>query len=537
MNKSKKNYNIHNDCRGMCEQEIFETIVKDRKIVDIEHFLNPTIEDLIPYECLKRIDEAEKLLENAIDKNLHVGILWDTDTDGVSSGAIMTRYLKHFTDNVTPFINEGKAHGLIGQDLERFKEIDLLIIVDSLDKNTTQYEKLWDKGTELIILDHHDIDRSVDYDTYAVLVSSQRDYANPHLSGSGVVWKFCKYLDECMMCEYADEYTDLAACGLVADMVDVSENSMENRYIIYQGLKEKINPAIKKIIGSFSFNSKAIAFSIAPLINAANRMSKNESAVNAFFADENKEVLKYVKELRQCKEEQNVKVNSLMDDIIAQADTQIDKKVISMMINSDADIAGLLGNKLLEKYQRPLLILRDKKESYGGSARAIGIDDFRKMCSNTGMCEANGHPLAFGINIPKKCYEMFITAIEDELSDIEFEVNTDIDIEIELGDLSRELIDKIKQLDFVSGTGFKPIIVKIADITEYEIGNMSQGKHLVVKPNNYTNLIYWNWNGSFDEMEDNAMLEEPITVIGNVDSGFIGRNFSLQVIMSELGVT
>lgn len=537
MSESKKNYNIHNDCCGMYEQEIFETIIKDRGITDIEHFLNPTIDDLIPYESLKRIDEAGKLLENAIDKQLHIGILWDTDTDGVASGTIMTRYLKHFTKNVTPFINEGKKHGLIGQDLVRFKNIDLLIIVDSLDKNTTQYEKLWDKGTELIILDHHDIDESVDYDAYAVLVSSQREYGNPYLSGAGVVWKFCKYLDERMMCEYADEYADLAACGLIADMMDVSEMSMENRYIIYQGLKEKINPAIKKIIGSFSFNSKAIAFSIAPLINASNRMSKNESAMNAFLADDNKEVLKYVKELKKCKEEQNEEVHLLMDDIIVQADMQRDKKVISIMIDSDADIAGLVGNKMLELYQRPLLILRNKEESYGGSARAIGVDDFRQMCSDTGMCEANGHPLAFGINIPKKYYEAFIATLEDKLANVEFVVNADIDIEIGLGDLSRDLIDKIKQLDFVSGTGFKPIVVKIADITEYEIGNMSQGKHLVVKPNNYTNLIYWNWRGSFDEMEDNAMLEEPITVIGNVDSGFIGRNFSLQVIMSELEVT
>lgn len=536
MSNTKKNYNIHNDCRGMYEKEIFETIVRDRGITDIEHFLNPIIEDLLPLEYLKRIDEAEKLLENALNKQVHIGVLWDTDLDGAASGAIMTRYLKHFTNNVTPFINEGKAHGLIGQDIERFKDIDLLIIVDSLDKNTTQYKKLWDKGTELIILDHHDIDESVDYDSYAVLVSSQRDYANPHLSGAGVVWKFCKYLDECMICEYADKYVDLAACGLVADMMEVSENSMENRYIIYQGLKEKINPAIKKIIGNFSFNSKAIAYSIAPLINAANRMSKNESAMNAFLANENKEVLKYVKELKKCKEEQNEEVNLLMDDIIAQADKQIDKKVISIMIDSSADISGLLGNKLLEKYQRPLLILRDNGNLYGGSARAIGIEDFRQMCSDTGMCEANGHPLAFGINIPKKYYEMFIARLEHELSNVEFEMNTDIDIEIGLGDLSRNLIDKIKQLDFISGTGFKPIVVKIADITEYEIGNMSQGKHLVIKPNNYTNLIYWNWDGSFGEMEDNAMLEEPITIIGNVDSGFIGRNFSLQVIMSELGV-
>ena len=33
--------------------------------------------------------------------------------------------------------------------------------------------------------------------------------------------------------DYADEYLDLAACGILADVCDVSENNYENRYIVY----------------------------------------------------------------------------------------------------------------------------------------------------------------------------------------------------------------------------------------------------------------------------------------------------------------
>lgn len=42
MTMTKKNYNILNDCRGMYEDEVFETILEQRGIKDIEHFLNPT---------------------------------------------------------------------------------------------------------------------------------------------------------------------------------------------------------------------------------------------------------------------------------------------------------------------------------------------------------------------------------------------------------------------------------------------------------------------------------------------------------------
>lgn len=524
----------------MCESEIVETILNDRGIKDIEHFLNPVEDDLLPLDSLLYIDKASGIIESGIENNRQFGILWDTDTDGISSGTIIHRYLLHYTDRVSSYVNEGKAHGLIGQDIERFNDIDILIIVDSLDKDITQYEKLHNQGIQIIVLDHHAIDPNVEYDKYVTLVSSQREYNNPYLSGAGVVWKFCKYLDEYFMEEYADEYMDLAACGLVADMMDMSENSMENRYIVSKGLENKINPAVKKIVGNFPFNSTAIAFSIAPLVNAANRMSCNESAMNAFLADENKEVLKYVKELKKCKENQNFEVDKLMSGIIEQADKQQDKKVISIFINNDNEIAGLIGNKLLERYQRPLLILKDRVindvEYYAGSARAIGLDDFRKVCNDTGLAEANGHELAFGIQIKKIDYDDFLISLEEALENIEFKVSTDVDIELDISDVTRNLIDRIKRLDRVSGTGFKPITVKITDITDYEVGNMSQGKHLVLKPNDYTQLIKWNWTGSFDDMEENSMLEEPIMVVGTLDSGFLGRTFSLKVICNEVKV-
>lgn len=524
----------------MCEGEIVETILNDRGIKDIEHFLNPVEDDLLPLDDLLKIDEAREIIENGIENNKQFGVLWDTDTDGISSGTIMNRYLLYYTNRVSSYINEGKAHGLIGQNIERFKDIDILIIVDSLDKDTTQYEKLHNQGIQIVVLDHHAIDSDVEYDKYVTLVSSQREYGNPYLSGSGVVWKFCKYLDEYFMEEYADKYVDLAACGLVADMMNMSENSMENRYIVSKGLSNMVNPAVKKIVGSFPFNSTAITFSIAPLVNAANRMSCNESAMNAFLADENKEVLKYVKELKMCKENQNLEVDELMSDIVEQADKQQNRKVISIFIENDNEVAGLIGNKLLEKYQRPLLILKnrviDDVEYYAGSARAVGLEDFRKVCNDTGLAEANGHELAFGIQIKKTDYDDFMIAVEKALENTEFKVSTSVDIELNITDITRNLIDRIKELDRVSGTGFKPITVKITDITNYEVGNMSQGKHLVLKPNDYTQLIKWNWTGSFDEMEENSMLEEPIMVVGTLDSGWLGRTFSLKVICNEVRV-
>lgn len=529
---STKNYKVLNDCRQMYEDEVFDVILEQRGITNPEHFFNPTEDDLLPLDSLLRIEDAFRRVDKAIKEDEKISILFDTDLDGTSSGAIITRYLKNFTSNIKTYIDEGKQHGLIGQDIEKFHDVDLLIIVDSLDKDESQYKKLHESGTDIIILDHHAIKEIIPYDKYAILVSSQRNYRNPQLSGAGVTWKFCKYMDEQYLTGYADELADLAACGLVGDMMDMTV--MENRYIVSKGLSKIYNPAIKKIVGGFEFNSNAISFSVAPIINASNRIGKNDIAMKAFIEDDNKILLKYMRELKKCKELQNEEVDRILPEAINSCEKQKDNKMMVVLIDTDYGISGLLGNKLLEKYQRPILILKDCGDTYKGSMRATGVDDFRKICNESGLAKADGHELASGIEIKKELLNEFTLYIEETLSELKSDSVVDVDIQLDISDITRKMVDLIKSIDKISGTNFKPIKVYINNIYDYEIGNMSDYKHLTIKPNDYLLIIKWNYDGSFDEMEDHSLVNDELKVVGTVDSGFLGRKFVLKVVCDEI---
>lgn len=121
--------------------------------------------------------------------------------------------------------------------------------------------------------------------------------------------------------------------------------------------------------------------------------------MKAFLEDENKQVLAYVKELKKCKEEQNKEVDRLLPDVLKQCDIQVDKKMIITYIDTPYGVSGLLGNKLLERYQKPILVLKNTKDTFSGSMRAIGVDDFRQICNDSGFAKADGHELASGITI------------------------------------------------------------------------------------------------------------------------------------------
>ena len=537
MMRTKKNYNILADCRGMYEQEIVDTILENRGIKDVEHFLNPREEDLLPLDSLMRIDDARQIVENGLDNNKNFGIHWDVDTDGVSSGTIMTRYLRNYTDRVSSYINTGKAHGLIEQDLEQFNGVDILIVVDSLDKDTSQYEELHNRGIQIIVLDHHAIDHNVDYDKFVTLVSSQRNYDNPSLSGAGVVWKFCKYLDEYFMNDYSDEYVDLAACGILADVCDVSEDNKENRYIVNEGLKNLKNPAIKKIIGSYEFNSKAILFSVAPLINACCRIGRNNIAMQLFLSDENKEVLALKKQLEECKEIQANELERILPSVYKDFDSQ-NGEVLYTFIDTEYGIGGVIGNKCLEIYNKPMFILKSYKDKYCGSMRSVGYGDFMALCNNTELAVLHGHEQASGIEIEKDKFEEFISMVNQQLSNMEQTTSDEIDVdcEINIEDITRTLVDKVKEINKISGAGFKPITFKVVNIDEYGIGSFKQGKHLVITPTDNIQLIEWNTKVDYDELEDDALMNEPIEVIGELDSGFFARKYMLKVIISDLKV-
>ena len=72
----------------------------------------------------------------------------------------------------------------------------------------------------------------------------------------------------------------------------------------------------------------------------------------------------------------------------------------------DRNIAGLIANKFMAKYQRPVCILTKVTDnetghvSYQGSARGYGADMmFKDICAEAGALFAEGHQGAFGLGL------------------------------------------------------------------------------------------------------------------------------------------
>ena len=172
------------------------SIFTNRGITNVNEYTHLTDDVLISYDNLDNINEAVQTLDKHIKNNSKMAIIVDCDVDGQCSAAMMYSYLKRLNKeiDITYLIHSGKQHG-ISSEIEIPESTNLLIIPDAGSNDTEQCKQLTEQGVDVLVLDHHDIERP---NPYAVIVNNQcsPEYSNKELCGAGVVYKFLQALDD-----------------------------------------------------------------------------------------------------------------------------------------------------------------------------------------------------------------------------------------------------------------------------------------------------------------------------------------------------
>ena len=476
-----------------------EQILTNRGIQfnEIHHYLNTADSDINPPQALgkQNLQRAAIYLTKTIQNNESTLIIVDSDADGFTSAAILINYLYDsfptWVENKVKYIfHNGKQHGLNDKINDILKQNYYLVIVpDAGSNDDKECLDLAIKGTFVIILDHHICDIQ---NTSPALINNQlSNYPNKDLSGAGIVYQFCRYLDKLLQINNADNYLDLVALGNCADMMSMT--SIETKHLINKGFHNVKNPFFFNLAqkNSYSMNNKinhtSVAFYIAPYINAICRsgtiqekelifksMLKYEAFKTLpstkrghFLGDTQTLVEQAMRVVTNVKNRQTKAQDTgleLLEKKIKE-ENLLNHKVLLFLLEPgeiDKNIAGLVANKLMAKYQRPVCILTatvEQKEitssiqikfhkaadpkdvileweekppfdppymmitmSYQGSARGcekVGITDFKQICADTGVTQyCTGHPNAFGLGLLKKDIQTFISYTDAALKDM-----------------------------------------------------------------------------------------------------------------------
>ena len=441
-----------------------EQILTNRGISknNIYHYLNTTDDDINSFLTLdeNKLKAAAAYLIKTIANKKDCLVIIDSDADGFTSSAILINYLHDLfpawvETNLDYRVHDGKQHGLNDHIdwIIKSQKYSLVIVPDAGSNDAEECTRLKENNINTIVLDHHLCD--IDNPDAIVINNQLSNYPNKDFSGAGVVWQFCRYLDSLLQKDNANNYLDLMALGNCADMMSMT--SIETKHLENKGFQNLKNPFFVNLSekNAYSMNNKvnhmSVAFYVAPYINAICRSGTIEEKTLTFESMLKFKAFKMlpstkrghaVGEMEQLVEQvmrivTNVKNRQTkaqemgLQTIERMIEEQnlLDHKVLLFLLEPgqvDRNIAGLIANKIMAKYQRPTCLLTKVIDngniSYQGSARGcdkVGINDFKSICAETDLTMfETGHPGAFGLGILQENLPAFIEKTDELLKDM-----------------------------------------------------------------------------------------------------------------------
>lgn len=551
---------------------------------EIEHYLNVGPEDENDPLLLNNMKHGATMLMLAAKHNHKVALVVDCDCDGFTASALLYNYwwglLPNWVENWEWFIHEDKEHGLSDVVDDILNSGAKLCIVPDAGGGDGEYaQRLEAAGISTLFLDHHDAEPDSYYP--GVVINNQHGaYPNRTLSGVGVVYKFCQYFDRLLGNsddnKSAKHYMDLVSIGCTADLMPLT--NYETLYYIRTGVTNINNPFLSAVrdLQEYSISRHgyldpfAIGFYFAPLINATIRVGTESEKRFLFMALLERYGLDEVpstkrghsgeletratQAARMCS---NVRTrqNKLRDSQLARIEALIQEQHLTedamIMVRippeekMDRNILGLIANILMDKYQRPILLLNYDKDTWewAGSVRNypyFPITNLRLFLENKpGVIYASGHASAFGIAISDDLIDEFKASI-DTLPGINLEPTYRVDYVFDAENFDPQIILDIAKCTELWGQEFPEPYVAVTDIecNSTNVQLLSKDKHPTIKitlPNGVAIMKFGSSEEEYNTLAADGMVKY-IDVVGTCAENYWAGTSTPQVLVKDFRI-
>ncbi len=462
----------------------------------VKKFYDLSLDNLYDPFLLPGMEVAVDRIIRALREGENILIYGDYDVDGVTSVSILYDGLFYLGGKVSFFIpsrfREGYGVSVEGIKVAKEKGASLIITVDCGITAVDEVEFAKELGMDVIICDHHEPSESIP-DAVAVLNPKLPDNPYPfkELAGCGVAFKVLQALAQKLNINpnFPNQYLDLVAIGTAADIVQLLD---ENRIFMYQGLKmvnQNPRPGLMALLESSGLLGRpltvnAIVFVLAPRLNAVGRMSNAKKAVHllttrSFQQGRNiARVLEY--ENRTRKDIDEITFEEALELIHNEIDLDSKRVLVLAKENWHTGVIGIVASRIMEKFNRPTILISIQNGVGKGSARSMGNFDiyegFKKLKHL--FINFGGHKFAAGLTIDPENIPILdreINMISEEELDIEQLIpKLKIDAELTFDQLNARFFSALQDLAPFGPGNMRPVFISY-DLKPY--GNISVVGH------------------------------------------------------------
>ncbi|MBL7107719.1 MAG: single-stranded-DNA-specific exonuclease RecJ [Candidatus Cloacimonetes bacterium] len=422
---------------------------------------------------------VEKIIRAIHDKDKII-IFGDYDVDGTSATAILLLGLGKLGANVDFYIPNRMVGGYglsaIGNEELKKRGAKLVITVDCGIDAVKAIQDLNQSKIDVIVTDHHTPKKNLP-DAFAIINPKLENSKYPYLdlSGAGVAYKlldgvYSQINDKNIS---ITDFLDFASLGTIADIVPLSG---ENRIFASLGIKkmsERKNLGLKVLMNlaglkTQKLKSTDIVFKIAPRINAAGRMGSADRAVKLFTSTISEEA----QFLAETIHKENQKRQQIDKKTFNEACAIIESKYPDMentyfiVLESDSwhsGIIGIVASKIVEKYNRPTILITFANGEGSGSGRSIpGFNIFECLLNfKEYLINFGGHKYAVGLSILPEYINIFEEKLnqfaKEKLSTEDIRPQIPIAEELQLQEIDTEFMSWLKKFAPFGPKNMNPI--------------------------------------------------------------------------------
>ncbi len=258
-------------------------------------------------------------------------------------------------------------------------------------------------------------------------------------------------------------FMKVVAIATIADAVPLTGENRVFASLGLDALRKAVNPGLKALLEVAQISAKRpptsgeVGFRIAPRINAAGRMDVARDVIELFSVKDParaRELAAKLDSLNTDRQEEERRILRAVDERFTGDPTLCDAYCI--VVDGEGwhrGVIGITATRVVEKYNRPTLVIsRDGDEAFGSgrSIRAFHLLEAIESCS-TLFTRYGGHSHACGFAMPAANVAELRSRLDafarTRLTLADFDPVLDLDAELHLDEVTPELFQALRMLE------------------------------------------------------------------------------------------
>jgi single-stranded-DNA-specific exonuclease len=440
------------------------------------------------------VREACERIRAAVAAGTRICVHGDYDVDGICATAVAVLYLRELGADVRWHLPSRfeEGYGVSSDTLGRLADEGVGLVL-TVDCGITAVDEVADakrRGLDVIVTDHH---RPGDVLPDCPIVATRpSSYPFPELCGTGVVHK----LGEALL--GADHPAvrrslDLVGLATIADVVPLVD---ENRALAAAGMHclaatsrlglqalmrgARVDPA--------AVDAGAVAFRLAPRINAAGRLGRPDIALELVLTEDAAEARQHADTLEELNRDRQAVEDRILHEAIDAVEsmsepTQRHRGYVLWNENWHEGVIGIVASRLVERFHRPIVLITRSQDGWKGSGRSIASFDLHgalAACSEH-LERFGGHKAAAGLSIAEEQIPAFAEAFASHadacIAEVDLFEVVHVDAVVSARELTLDLAEELARLA-PFGLGNPDVTLLVPATQAVMPSTVGDGKHL-----------------------------------------------------------